>query len=693
MKSARKLSAKVERLSLLSGLVVGLGLFAANHALAAEYYVATTGSDSNPGTQASPFATLTKGISSAGAGDTVYIGGGTYYPSGGFTFSKSGTSDTNRIKYWAVPGEKPVFDFSKVNGSPEGFTVSGSWLHFKGIEICNLPVNSGVIGINNAHDDIMELMNTHHTQATGIFISHGSGGHLFLNCDSHDNYDPSSAQGDGQNADGFGVHYQAAGDGTSTTIRGCRAWWNSDDGYDFINQEVPVTIENSWSFGNGFSNYGAGRPAAGNGNGFKIGSSKTGIRHLVQNNVAWGNKANGFYANHSSGGNTWYNNTSFQNGTQFNMLASTWSEPNGGGTRTDGVTLTGAKAHILRNNIGYPNKNEYMDASYGVDSQFNTWDLNITPAAKDFLSITDTSVGGTGADIETTSLALGPRQADGSLPNVDFMKLAAGSQMIDKGTNVGLPYVGAAPDLGAYEYGATGGTPTGGVTGAGGATGAAGATGTGGATGAAGATGTGGATGSGGKTGSGGITGTGGATATGGATTATGGKIGSGGATTVVGGKTASSSAPGTGGTTGAGGGTVLGGAPGPGGNTGAGGVMETGGTSGVVDTGGTVETGGAETGGSVATGGQVATGGVPGSAGATAPVETGGAVITGGTSQPGSAGGTTGTTEATGTSGGCSCRIAGRPATGSSGFALLGLLVFALRFRKRPGYNRKTQP
>jgi len=51
MKSAKELSAKVERLSLLSGLVVGLGLFAANHALAAEYYVATTGSDSNPGTK------------------------------------------------------------------------------------------------------------------------------------------------------------------------------------------------------------------------------------------------------------------------------------------------------------------------------------------------------------------------------------------------------------------------------------------------------------------------------------------------------------------------------------------------------------------------------------------------------------------------------------------------------------------
>jgi MYXO-CTERM domain-containing protein len=391
-----------------------------------------------------------------------------------------------------------------------------------------------------------------------------------------------------------------------------------------------------------------------------MGSSKNGVRHLVQNNVAWGNKASGFYANHSAGGNTWYNNTSFQNGTQFNMLASTWDSA---GNRTDGVTLSGAKAHILRNNIGFPNKNAYMDASYGVDSQFNTWDLNITPKVSDFLSTTDPSVSGTGATIETTSPALGPRQADGSLPNVDFMKLAAGSQMIDKGTNVQLPFVGAAPDLGAYEYGATGGTPTGGVTTAGGATATGGATGAGGAT-----------TATGGKTGGGGTT-----TSTGGATTPTGGTTtATGGATTATGGKTAG------GGSTGAGGATVVGGAPGTGGNTGAGGVAETGGASGVVDTGGTVETGGTETGGSVVTGGQIATGGVPGSAGASSPVETGGNAVAGGTPQPGSTGGTTTSTEAGQTSSGCSCRIAGRQATGSTGFALLGLLVFALRLRRR---------
>jgi hypothetical protein len=44
-----------------------------------------------------------------------------------------------------------------------------------------------------------------------------------------------------------------------------------------------------------------------------------------------------------------------------------------------------------------------------------------------------------------------PRQADGSLPNVNFMRLAPKSDLIDKGTKVGLPFNGSAPDLGPFE--------------------------------------------------------------------------------------------------------------------------------------------------------------------------------------------------------------------------------------------------
>ena len=124
---------------------------AAGSARAAEYYVATTGSDSNAGTMDAPWATLQKAANTAAAGDTVWIRGGTYKittpasSSAGVNFTKSGTSDTNRIKYWAYPGEVPVIDFSgmviSTTGYTIGFNVSGSYLHFKGLEIGNVPMN------------------------------------------------------------------------------------------------------------------------------------------------------------------------------------------------------------------------------------------------------------------------------------------------------------------------------------------------------------------------------------------------------------------------------------------------------------------------------------------------------------------------------------------------------------------------
>jgi hypothetical protein len=39
------------------------------------------------------------------------------------------------------------------------------------------------------------------------------------------------------------------------------------------------------------------------------------------------------------------------------------------------------------------------------------------------------------------------------LPTINFLKLAAGSDLIEKGIDVGIPYSGSAPDLGAYEFG------------------------------------------------------------------------------------------------------------------------------------------------------------------------------------------------------------------------------------------------
>ncbi|HEX7597843.1 MAG TPA: right-handed parallel beta-helix repeat-containing protein, partial [Polyangia bacterium] len=458
----------------------------------------------------------------------------------------------------------------------------------------------------NASNNTFERLNIHHGFGPGLFIDTGTGGNLILNCDSHDNYDKDGSQGDGQNGDGFGVHYQKTG--PSTVIRGCRAWVNSDDGYDFISQEVPITIENSFAIQCGYANGGATSPSSGNGNGFKIGSSQNGIRHIVRNNVAWKNKAAGFYANHSTGGNTWYNNTSYMNGSQYNMLASSFDAS---GNVTGTITLSGSKAHIMKNNIGFPNKNSNMG---GVDSGFNTWDLNITEAATDFASTSDSG-------------CTGPREADGSLPAAcDFLKLKTGSPLIDKGTDVGLKFTGAAPDLGAYEYGAVP-VGTGGTSGAGGSAGGA----AGGTTASAGAPGTGGR--------------------------ASGGTPSSGGSI--------SSSVASSGG---------------------AAGMRATGGQ--VTSSGGTVATGGSDTGGfpTGGTGGtSTGTGGTsaPGSSASggvttdpSASVSSGGASGSGGNS-------TAATTPVAKTGGGCSCRVAGRQGMGGIS-GLMWLAGWALAVGKR---------
>jgi MYXO-CTERM domain-containing protein len=662
MKFAERVSKVGSQHSLAIGLLAGLGLFAAKDAVAAEYYVSPTGSDSNPGTQASPFATLSKANNSAAAGDTIWMRAGSYSITSQLTLSKSGTSDTNRTKIWAYQGEVPILDISNYGAASSGsdvpaVLVTGSWMHLKGLEIANAKVGSSgshsysMLRTKNASNNTFELLNIHNGFGPGLFIDTGTGGNLILNCDSHDNYDKDGSQGDGQNGDGFGVHYQTTG--PSTVIRGCRSWHNSDDGYDLISQEVPVTVENSFATGCGYG-------TSGNGNGFKMGSSKTGIRHIVQNNVAWKNAAAGFYANHSSGGNNWYNNTSYNNGTQYNMLASTWDSAD---NRTDGVHLTGTKAHVMRNNIGFPNKNSYIDG-YGVDTANNTWDLGIAEAASDFVSTSDTP-------------CTGPREADGSMPAAcTFMHLAAGSPLIDKGKDVGLPYVGSAPDLGAYEYGATG---------------SAGASGTGGATGAGGATGTGGATSTGGRTGTGGATANGGATASGG-TTASGGAIGSGGRTgsggaAGAGGALPSGGVSATGGASGTGGAVATGGSLGTGGSTATGGRAGGSGTGGAGTTGGTVGTGGSVgTGGTVASGGAIGTGGFAASGGVaiSGGSETGGSPASGGT-QGGATGGTTaGTATPEASASGCSCRIAGAPTGNYSGLALLGLVMVALRLRRK---------
>ena len=143
----------MRRTTLSRGIQIGAVLAAAATALApamaraAEWYISPSGSDSAAGSSSAPFATLSKANSAAAAGDTIWVHGGTYYLTTQLVLSKSGTSDTNRTKIWAVAGETPVLDASMYVTSNAAVDVpvvlvTGNWMHLRGLEIGNAKVGA-----------------------------------------------------------------------------------------------------------------------------------------------------------------------------------------------------------------------------------------------------------------------------------------------------------------------------------------------------------------------------------------------------------------------------------------------------------------------------------------------------------------------------------------------------------------------
>lgn len=406
------------------------------------YYVAPNGSDSAAGTRAAPWATFAHAQDVAQAGDTVYFRGGTYTYThadtactsqtarvDAVTLDKSGTPGSP-IGYFAYPGEKPVLDFSHMTDDCriKGLDVTGDWIHLRGLELTGVPQNNTLnheswgVWVSGS-DNTFENLDVHDIMGPGLFIQDG-GGNLVLDSDSHDNYDPNSSSGPGTNADGFGAHVPAGNPGN--VFRGDRAWDNSDDGFDLISSFSSVTIDSSWAWHNGFIQ--ATSTKAGDGNGFKAGGYggtfvAGGVKHTVTRSVAFGNRASGFYANHHTVADDFFNNTGYGNHPDFNML---------------GVSPTGAPIGLgtLRNNVAYTGS--LLSNMTGTDAADNSWDLGLTLTDEQFQSVSTT-----GWDA--------PRHADGSLPFLPYLRPTRQSILINAGTDVGLPYEGVAPDLGAFE--------------------------------------------------------------------------------------------------------------------------------------------------------------------------------------------------------------------------------------------------
>jgi hypothetical protein len=406
------------------------------------YYLSPTGSDTTgDGSITKPWFSLNKAWTVVVAGDTIYMRGGTYrYDIKQLLSGKDGAAG-KMIKIWAFGNEKPIISPSQTFTDTIGISISSlSYLHIKGLEITGFEQREAShwyygIATGNINNCIFEQLNVHHNGFGLTIGSWGTGtstGNLVLNSDFHHNSD-SLTQIDQATPWGGsdGLTIRVVNPNATNTISGCRMWWNSDDGLDLWSNEGMIILNNSWAFWNGFQ---PGNFAnAGDGNGFKLGPTYEDgypMKREITNNLAFQNKLWGFVDNAAECNMEIYNNVAYQNCYQN---YETWC----GGYF---FHLVPGIPYYMKNNIAYNQAGGYdvlLDTLTNINH--NSWDTSgVSVTNADFVSVIPTGVDG-------------PRKADGSLPDINFLHLASGSDLIDKGVNVGLPYSGSAPDMGTFE--------------------------------------------------------------------------------------------------------------------------------------------------------------------------------------------------------------------------------------------------
>lgn len=459
---------------------------------ATTYYVATNGNDNNNGTSLSiPFATWQKGINEAYPGDTIFVRGGVYYLYGNDPFvevnptrhpipqGRTGTK-ANPICFWAYPpdyeaGNHPILDCHNAyetygtNFSCFGLNAVEYW-HIKGITVRNAyqrgNANRRPQGFGATYSANLKFENctAYNISARGFYYASGawntwdaeysnpenpqyamwdSDTTYFINCDAYDIRDSvNCSAGDGWKC---GNYY-----GGVLIFDGCRAWDYSDDGFDPGGAGKRI-IRNCWAMsGNKYSSLCSGNIE---GNGFKTGAVGVDQDSHYPPGYAFVEMTNclavycvgfGFYNNLELGRD---NNAKYFNNTAYRNYGGFFDMP----------LKTSSRGIEMRNNIAYNNTNSnysqvgiYGPSVYAESN--NTW--KSTQLVNDWPGwIKNPAVTVTDADfisLDASQLKY-PRKPDGSLPDITFLKLVAGSDLIDAGIDVGLSYNGIAPDLGYAE--------------------------------------------------------------------------------------------------------------------------------------------------------------------------------------------------------------------------------------------------
>ena len=295
----------------LRALCLSLVLAAAS-AHATDYYVSTSGSDSNPGTSASPFRTITHAYSVASAGTTIHVASGVYndYTSGwGIHLGKSGTASSPIVLESQVVGGA-IIDGGNASDRNQGFYIDGNYNVVDGFEIRNCP-NGGISIWSSGNQILNNHIHNNGNPASsstngrdGVYSDQGTSGNVYAaNWIDHNGRSGSNLDhglylcGDNEvvvnnvllaNA---ACGLQIAG---YTTVSNMKVYnnvmaWNGTCGIILWQALSGVDIKNNVLYQNG--HYGIGSYAA------------TGSGVVVNNNLAYGNGSGSF--DFTGGGSTY----------------------------------------------------------------------------------------------------------------------------------------------------------------------------------------------------------------------------------------------------------------------------------------------------------------------------------------------------------------------------------------------------
>jgi hypothetical protein len=444
------------------------------------YYVATWGNDDNPGTFDSPWGTWQKAFVTANAGDTVYFRGGVWYPktyANGNKITNISPQDVighngtygNPICFFNYPGETPILDCINLTNTGNysvGLSLDyAHFLHFKGLTYRNIYQRGNLVDINGIYGWMtsnltFENMTVHDVSGKGFGVWGGMNNGTteeilfdttkFINCDVY-NCGDTINRNPGNYSDGYKTF---TGKGAYFLYEGCRAWNCADDGFD-IGGPMYIEVKKCWSFSNGYLE-------KGDGNGYKLGGIPQ-ITDSVSTPTCFFSYCIAAFNNRATTGvSSGFQEIDYEGNYRANArIYNCVAYKNKRGFTASNNIYKPFRNTVYRNNISYGNDaldngiplNVSIYGYYYPESN-NTWDfVDPTPGSMppwfvmtDTVTVTDDDF----ISINPHGLS-GPRQADGSLPEVDFLKLANNSDLIDAGVDVGLPFLGKAPDIGAFE--------------------------------------------------------------------------------------------------------------------------------------------------------------------------------------------------------------------------------------------------